>query len=218
MGFEAEFSPVYSQWRKWIDKNEIPCDKIPESISECFYFKEDASCGMEMNSFPFNYNWFVNNKDYLKRSIGFLRRRGSVNRNCGFHVHIARKFFTKEHTARFCNFFYDNKEFFAKISLRSGLEGLRSNASFEDKHGKYTAVNKLHRKTLEVRIFQGTLNWRVASAYLETIYSIAMYTKHDLKPTLDKYKVFLKEAKIYKDGQWLVNNHTRIHARKAWKA
>jgi thermostable 8-oxoguanine DNA glycosylase len=46
-----------------------------------------------------------------------------------------------------------------------------------DESLKESALNLIHKNTLEIRIFQGTINKKLVMAYLEFCLSAALYTK-----------------------------------------
>jgi len=92
------------------------------------YLKEEASnCGVELNSHPFNWSWFLalmkhSRKDFISE-LSTLRHPNDfyVNNECGFHIHLGKQFFTKEHLVKMVKFFYDKKntKFLHKISKRT---------------------------------------------------------------------------------------------------
>lgn len=223
IGFEAEFF-LRQKTREMLLKNNngnldifqevlyIPLSLIGDSACEQYYFKRDSSCEMEMNSFPFNYNWLLANEQFLEKHMDNMKKHAFVNRDCGFHVHVAKKYFSRNHAMRFQNFFYDYKNFFKKMSLRQRAfsEGSHADcyASFDrKKQGRYVAVNITNKNTIEIRIFQGTLKWKIVRAYIEMVMGVAIYTKDEHNPTIYGYKNFLRSNKeTYKNALTLISN------------
>ncbi len=92
------------------------------------YMKEEASNnGVEINSHPFNWNWFKavtkdKEQNFIKefselRNPYYFR----VSNKCGFHIHLSRKFFTNKHLTKMVKFFYEpsHTKFLYKISKRT---------------------------------------------------------------------------------------------------
>ena len=98
-------------------------------INPYLYMKEEASIdGIEINSHPFNWNWFLGltknpSESNFMKELSALKSHNnfSVNNDCGFHVHLARKFFDKKHLIKMIKFFYEPKHinFLHKISKRT---------------------------------------------------------------------------------------------------
>jgi len=224
MGFETEFSLPARVCNSILGNgdNKIPLNSLHASTPECFYFKHDCTCGYEMNSFPFNYNWFINNENKVKDSISALVTKNGAwaNRKCGFHIHVGKEYLNGNHLRRFRDFLYSNANFFKNISLRPNGQSLSLYASFNKnlKSDKYAAVNTRHRKTVEVRIFQGTLNWNIIKSYIEVIMSAVIYTRNDQAPSLVKYKKFLVEnGETFHNARWFIKNNKRLLKGQLWK-
>ena len=93
------------------------------------YLKDECSCnGVELNSHIFNWSWFdslmKNSKkhNFISELSGLYKlQQFYVNNECGFHIHLSKQFFTKEHLVKMVKFFYDKKntKFLFKISKRT---------------------------------------------------------------------------------------------------
>lgn len=185
------------------------------------YAKDDFSLndGVEINSHPFNYNWFLKN-DVLVY-LDALEDRMKASRNCGFHVHIGRNYLTKEHLINMVKFFYANPKFLESISLRENLLyfcypyimkkkkkidfNLKKNCIALIKnpkiHSRHVALNLNPKKTVEVRIFQGTNNKELIKLYLNMVLAIVLYTKKEKFESIsvDNFKAFVyKNRKSFK--------------------
>jgi hypothetical protein len=176
---------------------------------EFLYAKHDDSIenGCEINTMPFNMNWYLKNKtiNYFDdvKARGFVARR-----NCGFHIHLSRNYFTDAHLVKMIKLFYGHPRFIQRVSqrtedgltwgtpyIKNELEGYfdyddQINVNFnkmghcrkakiflEDHDMKEVAINLLHENTIEIRIFQGTINKKLVMAYLEFCVAATLYTK-----------------------------------------
>ena len=227
-GFELETivpdkSIRYNGYRKGILLNHRY-----EDLKGVFYAKTDGSveggynsCGLEINSHPFNWNWFLGHKKHFYNLAKFLEEsKSSCNRTCGFHVHINKDYFKDiKHRDRFLFMFYKNPEQVYKISKRPRKSDLSDNAtpwaftnygrlSIKDvsihfngdyNDEKYLAANIYHKETIEIRIFQSTINPLLFTSYLEYCMALAIYTKNGLNILkMDKFIKYVKaNRKMY---------------------
>lgn len=142
-----------------------------------FYCKEEESLdnGFEVVSHPFSWDFFTKNKDCFNEMLDTLEYNccNSGKDTCGMHIHISYEAFpSKDILCKILQFFYDEKEFITLISERNPEKlnhwaKLDENQSVVDRkkqtltncgEGKYYAVN-LNPKTVEIRIFQGTMDF-----------------------------------------------------------
>jgi len=204
------------------EKYAISLDKKYKDLKRVFYAKNDGSVegrasfhGLEINSHPFNWNWFIANKKHFYNLAKFLEESKSMcNRTCGFHVHINKKYFKGiAHRNRFLFMFYKNPDHVYRISKRPRKSDLENNGTpwefssmgklslndiltyfsdgYEDE--KYLAANIYHKDTIEVRIFQSTINPMLFTSYLEYCMALAIYTKNASNIlTLDKFNKYVK--------------------------
>ena len=122
MGFENEI--IYSDfWGKGLDRKLILfLHKYPY-----LYFKDEPSIsGIEINSHPFSWDWFVKNNDFIQDiyNIAASSKRFRISDACGFHIHINKKYFNQKHLIKMIKFFYEPKHgnFLFKISKRRRCE------------------------------------------------------------------------------------------------
>jgi len=177
------------------------------------YVKEEYSNqGVEFNSHPFNWNWFLKQEEKSTRS--FVEQFGYFHDNqifyvdddCGFHIHLARKFFNEQHLVNMVKFFFDPKHdsFLYKISRRDrySFDAWSSNeiadtgprkqrrpftyqeiaklesSMFGARFGDKKAILNLYpEKTIEIRMFMGTTNPILIRAYLEFSIAVSLFTK-----------------------------------------
>ena len=208
-GFEAEIDSQ-SDWNDdWTEDGKEAkavryLRKIQRRYDNFMFYKEEwsVSNGLELTTHPFNWNWIQQNKKIIS-SIDSLKKYGfKGSRDCGFHVHINRKFFTKKHLEKMAKLFYFNHKFIKKVSKRNNMEYCsstvfnkwRNNWNLEKypptpeeiteipvsmwyEWAKSVALNLYPRKTIEVRIFQGTCSKELIWAYLEFTLGCVMFTK-----------------------------------------
>lgn len=179
---------------------------------------EDSAKGMcEINTHPFNWNWWVQNNGIKYIDEVRSNSKCHVDRKCGIHVHLSRAWFSRQHLIRMAKLFYANPEFIEHVSQRvktrsanhwtalkkaanpwlldemkrcstgddlARIEGKDFNDRYlcgdvvdnlyEERH---VALNFCPKNTIEIRIFQSTLNPKLIQAYLEFALACAVYTK-----------------------------------------
>jgi len=182
------------------------------------YAKDESSVdGCEINTHPFNWNWWLRNNGI--QYVNEIRSGSgcSVNRACGFHIHLSRSWFSRQHLIRMAKLFYANPKFIEHVSQRVKARSTKNwtllkNAAnpwileemirccvidaeqLKDKDfnnpelckdivdGIYeersVALNFCNRDTIEIRIFQSTLNPKLIQAYLEFALACAIYTRN----------------------------------------
>lgn len=123
LGFENEIVYEPDNYRK-ID------DKVTDFIisNPYLYMKlEQSNEGVEINSHPFNWNWYKTlmkdsgKENFIDELCSLKSSNFYINNDCGFHIHLSRKFFSKKHLLKMVKFFYnkDNSKFLYKISQRT---------------------------------------------------------------------------------------------------
>lgn len=177
------------------------------------YCMHDGSleCGFEIATMPLSWNWLRNNEAKLKpifdlRNDGF---RSYDTTSCGMHVHLSKDSFKNLHLYKFLRFFYDNPQFIMFVSQRSRVSKLQRWASLESKESlkfkarqkrqkehKYTAINLMHKDSVEIRVFRGTLNPISFFKNVEFCKAVMDFTRsHGLKDiTVESFVHFLEES------------------------
>ena len=222
MGFEMEVDPKgdYDRFNEGVEK--------VINKTAWLYAKQDGSVeGCEINSFPFNWNWFCANK--VADRIKDVSKFGKASRACGFHIHLSRAFFSEDHLAKMVYFFYKrpNPAFIRSVSQRTNMDychtrptwrrgsdrwdsGSRRitsrNITFDDAKWlssnsdhwhpsceRYCSLNLYPTKTIEIRIFQGTVNQMLIKAYLEFALAVSFYTgnSNPEEMTVDGFKNYV---------------------------
>jgi hypothetical protein len=113
--------------------------------------------------------------------------------------------FTSLHLYKFCKFIYTHRPFVERISQRTNVDVFTKYSKFVTSYPKdilghsinsrYVAVNLMNHHTVEVRIFQSTLNINYFMKNIEFCDSLYYFTKNNSAQNNDlgKYKKFVKE-------------------------
>ncbi len=162
--------------------------KLPKKVVYC---KKDSSIdfGFEIVSHPGSFRWWKENLEIVENILS-IRTNGyrSFNTNtCGIHIHMDKSFFTPSDIQKLHDFFRYNPGFVLMISQRvkSKLErwaGIYHPGDAKvyykciNKRGsseRHVAINLNPEKTVEIRIFRGTLN--IKSFYKNIEFCDALY-------------------------------------------
>lgn len=208
-----------------LDYNRINRTMLKKVLAKYnfLYAKYDESCELEINTQPFNLNWFY--KKNALASVKDIVPKYKATRDCGFHIHLSRSFFSEDDLTKMVRFFYANTGFIRKISQRGrcyffneyATPYLRDNygniipsnkltkrkcktiVNNFNPYGRWSALNLCPSKTVEIRIFQGTTNKKLILAYLEFCVAVALYTKRTKfeKLSVKQFIRFIKSNKKY---------------------
>jgi len=195
-GFELEIEKVES-FKSLLELAEV-IDNINLKYDNAFFYnKEDSSLtnGFEIVSHPFTWTWFKENKKQIDE-IFILKEQGCRSyqtESCGLHFHLSKNAFTTFHLYKLLKFFYENKYFVEVISQRSSgnlshWAGFNENdqanmkliakekSNSTDSERRYVCINTTPEKTIEIRIFRGTLNKQGFYKALEFVKAIFEFT------------------------------------------
>lgn len=201
---------------------------IEEIVEEedYLYVKYDGSLndGAEFVSHPASLEWIREQGKGWWERVWNLRHQDCQSWNtttCGMHVHMSAKAFSSLHLYKLLKFFKDNPRFIAKISGRTEFKldqwasvdtekdiGIALKAKHKRGHSKYVALN-CTGKTIECRIFRGTLKPQRFMANLEFLQAMYDFTSQaGLKDlTVERFKGFvMKHRKSYK-VLWELNSN-----------
>ncbi len=182
-GFELEVeSPC--EYAEEVAQNLI--DNFDED-EDVFYCKHDGSLydGFEIVSHPMTLR--AHKTMAYSDMLAELKKAGCKSHStttCGLHVHVSRSFFTMSETVKLGLFVYFNKsrlETFARRTetsyakfkpvLRSDLKA----AGHSDR--RYEAINFENARTIEFRLFKGTLKFETFMATLEFCDAVSRFVK-----------------------------------------
>ena len=172
------------------DIAEHICDKF-----DFLYCKNDGSLnsGFEIVTHPMSSQYLNDNKYKFSQLLDYLSKNGYTSYQegtCGIHIHISKSAFTTLHLYKFLAFFYNHPKYITKISQRTTSQ-LNQWARLDDDQkqiiykaknknqdtSRYAAINLKNSKTVEVRIFRGTLKPMSFFKNIEFIQAIIEYTK-----------------------------------------
>ena len=161
---------------------------------------------------------------------------------CGLHVHVSRSFLTEAEQFKLLLFFRDNPEFVIRLSRRHGqkagydrdeLSLMKSYASIDQAPsrvhlmrsvqnrrkryyhdpGRYTAINLENEKTIEFRLFRGTLNPASLKRNLHLVHMLCHYVKACGRYKSDlTVKAFLKWCRYNGAKHLGKENHQALYA------
>tara|TARA_R110002020_G_scaffold139307_2_gene310133 strand:+ start:3608 stop:4867 length:1260 start_codon:yes stop_codon:yes gene_type:complete len=197
-GVELEVEYKGDHYSNKTEHAQTIMDVADDSIASEFLFcMQDGSLedGFEIGTMPFTERFY---KQVLYRKRGFrdilshlksMDYRSYNTRNCGMHVHINRQSFSDTHLYKFQRFFYLNPGFIRFISRRrdSRMEqwcqvyGISKRDNIKAMYRKHTrkflAVHLTNKKTVEVRIFRGTLSHKAFCRNMEFVFAVKEFTK-----------------------------------------
>lgn len=183
------------------DNDEIAlnvCDSMPEDF---IYFETDGSLdnGYENITQPATLAYHESIADNYRKAFTYIRRgglRSHQTKTCGMHVHFNRNFFTPdEEEACVARLLYMVENFWDEIAIfsrrsRSTIERWANKydkdvnsvaKSWKDgrlSDDRYHAVNLTNLKTIEFRMFRGTLKWNTFIATLQFCQNLVMTAKY----------------------------------------
>lgn len=187
-------------------------------IDKYFYFKHDMSLnnGVEVVSHPATLKSYT--KKYKIRDIlQFIKNDENKitsykSGNCGLHIHMNKDFFSKDEINKLVLFFANNQNELKIFSKRKGEFSFCQFFDFNKKDykihhsqkisyntvGRY-AINTKPRKTIELRLFRGTINYNRFLACLQFADSIANFVKLFSIQAMNwkNYKMYLRLSNRY---------------------
>lgn len=155
--------------------------------TESFYLKHDGSLsnGVETVSHPRTLESWQALKPKLEKA--FEKLRGFTNGlQDGLHVHISKRGMTEIHKKRFESFIVANQDLIEKIARRLECHwceyGARPTSGYHvmekgDNYHRRKAVNWKNANTVELRIFNSTLDVNHYLASIEFCHAIYTFTK-----------------------------------------
>lgn len=193
------------------------CEYMGEKHDNHIYLKEDGtiscSSGVEIVTHPCTLDYHKNQLGWADICSEAVRRgfQSHNTSNCGLHIHIGRDGLSNLDTLKMSYFIKEHKEEFEKLARRSDSEW----ATFKDKHVKvkdcanpdqrYEALNFCNEKTIEFRMFRGTLKIETLLATIELVHSLAFWSKAvNIKTVLnhskswENFTEFISKDKEYK--------------------
>lgn len=159
--------------------------------SPLFYAKRDGSLmnGFELNTHPATLKYLMNCSDIKDAMLRAkqLGYKAHDTRTCGLHIHVSRDGLSDAVIARILHVFYLNDVYFrafarrdynrycSKVFLDDNDDTPKKIIEKRDNNNRYVAINMKHKKTIEFRIFKGTLNVETIYATLQLIDNLIEY-------------------------------------------
>ena len=184
LGFELESGDVPSNANYLAGCNEAHA-LDPEE--DHFHFEHDGSIpeyGAELISAPHtlaaheSYGWEPVLKTLIKRGFKSHNTGGA----CGLHVHVSRAFLSADDCAKLDLITVHNKAFWDKVARRGEVHYAqyikKAGVSEYGRSGsRYCAVNFSNDKTVEFRLFRGTLKHDTLMATLQIVDGMCRWIK-----------------------------------------
>lgn len=184
-------------------KQLVTCNEIVRKVceidtDEVFVFEHDGSLtnGFEIISNPCSLNYWYSKEENLKKIFEVLNNMGCKSHDtttCGLHIHFSRDYIDSEIIGRILYLFEKFKNHLVMFSRRK-IDSLNRWASFmnvepkdlsldfvksnRDNCNRYKAVNLTNNKTIEIRIFKGTLKFESFMACIELVNNIVEMAKN----------------------------------------
>jgi hypothetical protein len=178
---------------------------VPETGCDTFYCKHDGSLttGFEIVSHPGTWSYWASHElafcDVLK-AAGYKSYDTST---CGMHVHVSRSALSKLDIFKLLEFAKHNPHFMYRVSRRKSESHMNEWASVDEAQRgtlakkakgdedvsleKYEAINLVPSRTIEFRIFRGTLDKAALRRNLSFVAALVAYVKecgiHELELT-----------------------------------
>ena len=166
------------------------CEKVRDiyETRHQFYLKRDGSLsshGVEVVTHPATLRYHTTEFPWehivaSAREANYISYKSGA---CGLHVHVTRNYFTLCEATKLGLFVYNNVEKFEKLAQRKGVGYAKYKkwkpspncVYMED--DRYSAVNYLNPKTIEFRMFKGTLKLSTIFATLELVHATCNFVK-----------------------------------------
>lgn len=182
-----------------VQGNLDKCSKIlNKNLSDLVYLKSDGSIshGFEIVSYAMTYKKWYNSLKRFKKNFQAVINKGGFSESAhttGLHIHLSRDGFKdRKHLARFARCFYLDKDLSREVACREFNTYAQWNdfrqtqedyfeqqlrelySTFDD---RYHIVNFRNNKTVEIRMFNGTLRADVIFAYIQFCKLLVDYSR-----------------------------------------
>lgn len=152
---------------------------------------------------------------------------------CGLHIHINRSFFGEQEKECIGKLMYIVEKFCDEFSIFGrrdcryarlfGYNGEKCKELYDrctKIRDKYKAINLLHKDTIEIRSFKGTLKYSTFINTLEFVSDLALYVKNHTEEEVenmewsDLYNTFSDELKTYYDERKKIESEKKKTEKK----
>ena len=206
-----------------VDSPDIVNDFASDCSSTFFYMKKDTSIpvyGCEVVTQPATLQKHIEMTywDSLLKSAKDHGLNGELDK-CGIHVHISRDFFTTNECAKMDCFVNLYQDFWKKIARREShysayIEKSVSSWGMQTSDRR-CALNLSNPATIELRIFKGSLDYKIVMSYIELCHALSMFTKkadiNDIIENKDKTLNLFKEIIYNSNYKYIPQYCERYH-------
>lgn len=181
---EDDREPLAAKIKEWLELNKSFNTSKP--LEKLIYMKNDGSLdnGIEIVFHPFTLQSLHKNFP-IRNFLQFLTdNNAEVNRRCGMHVHVSKEKLTNMQLIRGKWLFYKCEQFLKIFSEREEFnyckfENKPTNDPYNQPYGRRTALNVAGSpKTLEIRMFQSTLEYAKFMANVQFSDAFVDYIQH----------------------------------------
>lgn len=214
-------------------------DDIESAVGDRVYFEHDGSVsrGFEIISQPHTIEAFWENKNRWSKMLESIKENGFTSHDtgfCGLHIHFSREMFgsteykqnlavakimyfmqyyqddikriSRRKNMEYCNFYDINMNWHSEKELREYFSDLASDR-YND---RYRIINTRNYKTIEFRLFRGTLNEKSFFATFDFLQNIVNNSKKikwiDVKDVSKWLKGMSKETLKYIASRYAFEN------------
>lgn len=211
-------------------------DWVQLQIDSLFYCKRDGSIGrggeaaIEIVSHPFTFDFAKKHKKQIATFLKELKEQGCHGnpKTCGMHVHVSRKDLSTTNIYKMLRFFKQNEDFIKFISGRDNISQMEQYASVKNSFAsklsitksalsgrsatRYSAINLTNTATVEIRIFQSTLDPKAYYKNLEFVIALYSFSKEgSLTASYNDFQMYVEKAGMYNN----LLEYMGVYAQKA---
>lgn len=181
------------------DSSDGPDENARMLNKRFWYPKYDGSigCGFEAVSHPATLKYWQKDVDLdVFSKLAHNGCRSGQTTTCGMHVHVAKKFWSELQLYKALEFFRNEASFILKFSMRKpqflqqwaniSHSGNAQKAKSKGDSVRYMAINLVPEKTIEFRLFKGTLRPSGILRNIEFVHCLWLWTGEVSLRKLDK--------------------------------
>lgn len=199
---ETEEDPIFYGFELETENGTSATTEYLRSLKQAFppiVFEHDGSLhsygAFETISEPLSMGYIYAHKDNIKKMLSLMEEYGAKSHDtttCGLHIHFTRKFFNEEAENKLLTIFERFQNELIRFSRRKYSEimhwtkfngtDLKTIDTENIKKiksaylaNRYNCINLTNKKTIECRLFRGTLRFETFIACFELVNNIALY-------------------------------------------
>ena len=227
---ENEENPIYYGFELETENRNSATTEYLKNLHDTFpyiVFERDGSLyssgAFETISEPLSMEFIKAHRDNIKSLLEQMAQYGATshdNTTCGLHIHFTRSFFNEEAENKIITIFERFQNELIRFSRRKYSEIMHwtkfngtdlKNIDIENIKkikpaylgGRYNCINLTNKKTIECRLFRGTLKFETFMACFELLDNIIAFVLHEDNEKINKCK-FIDILK-YKTTEYLIN-------------